>query len=304
MDLRQLEVVAAICREGGFTGAARRLGVTQPTLSKIVAGLEAKLELQLFDRSSGPAKPTAYGRLLAARAETILQSVGSIEEELGQWARGGPGRIRIGFGPATRALVIQPLVARLVAIHPQLRLEVRQGGGDALVRQLAQGHHEVVFSSAEHAGRFGDLMRIKVFEDDAVVVAAPAHPLARCDLVGPREVVGFPIASYGQSRQFRDWVSPLTPQEQDNATAFICHDTDLIRARLDYSDFLAVGARFMFADELASGRFVELPLDWRAKYECWMLTTEGHWRSPVVRGIADLAKAAVASRHDLPLHRD
>lgn len=293
MELRQLEVVVAICREGGFTGAARRLGVTQPTLSKIVAGLEAKLDIKLFDRAAGSAKPTAFGRLLATRAEAILQSVGAISDELSQWARGGPGRIRIGFGPATRSPVIQPLVRKLVSGYPNLRLEVKQGGGAALVRELAQGHHEVVFSSAEHAGSFGDLIRIKIFDDDAVVVASPQHPLADRDEIGPRDVVGFPHASYGPARHFRDWVSPLTPLERDNATAFVCHDTDLIRDRLSDPRFLGIGARFMFSDDLASGQLVELPLDWNARYECWMLTTEGHWRSPVIQAIAELAKAVV-----------
>ena len=48
MELRHLEQILEICRAGGFSGAARKLQISQPTLSKSIARLEAQLSLKLF----------------------------------------------------------------------------------------------------------------------------------------------------------------------------------------------------------------------------------------------------------------
>ena len=71
MDLKHLEQIVAISRHGGFSGAARRLGMAQSTLSKNIARLEAKLGVELFARDGGAAQPTSYGRFLVARAEAF-----------------------------------------------------------------------------------------------------------------------------------------------------------------------------------------------------------------------------------------
>ncbi len=60
MELKQLEIVRAICAEGSFGNAALRLGVTQPTLSKAIAKLERELDVELFDRS-GSAMSASIG---------------------------------------------------------------------------------------------------------------------------------------------------------------------------------------------------------------------------------------------------
>lgn len=70
-------------------------------------------------------------------------------------------------------------------------------------------------------------------------------------------------------------------------------DYALVKARPLESDFVACGPKFVFDQELRDGTLVELPLQTEIKYECWMLTTEAKWRSPVVKKIADFARAAM-----------
>ena len=68
MDLRHLEQIVAICRAGSFSGAAKALGIAQPTLSKSIGRLEAKLGIQLFERTNANARPTVYGQFVADHA--------------------------------------------------------------------------------------------------------------------------------------------------------------------------------------------------------------------------------------------
>jgi DNA-binding transcriptional LysR family regulator len=99
MDLRHIEQIVAICRAGSFSGAARALGIAQPTLSKSIGRLETKLGIQLFERSNVNARPTVYGQFVADHALGLLQNVSTLGRELEQMAKGEAGLLRIGVGP-------------------------------------------------------------------------------------------------------------------------------------------------------------------------------------------------------------
>lgn len=91
-----LHVVAA----GGFTGAARRLGVTKQTLSRRVAQLERRLGVQLLHRTTRFVGPTEAGSAYAQRCEEIVRLAQEADSEVS--ARGGAtpsGRLRITADP-------------------------------------------------------------------------------------------------------------------------------------------------------------------------------------------------------------
>lgn len=75
--------------------------------------------------------------------------------------------------------------------------------------------------------------------------------------------------------------------------AFVSDDYALVKSRALESDFVALGPRFVFEQELREGTLVELKLRVEIGYECWLLTTEANWRSPVVKKVADFARAAM-----------
>ena len=87
MELHHLEQIVAICRAGSFSGAAKALGIAQPTLSKSISRLEARLGVQLFERSNVNARPTVYGQFVADHALSLLQNVSTLGHELEQMAK-------------------------------------------------------------------------------------------------------------------------------------------------------------------------------------------------------------------------
>ena len=293
MELRHLEQVVAVCRAGGFSGAARMLRVSQPTLSKSIARLEARLAVKLFDRSGGAARPTAYGRFIAERAEALLNGVATLTRDLEQLAHGESGRLRIGAGPIPKLAILPALLRALSERFPHLNLETEQERAESLLKGLEEGRFDVVFVSFEVAEPFGDLIRVKVLEDDHVAVARPGHPaLAEPRPLGPRELLRHPMATVRLVPSFRRWAGELSPAERGHLQAFISDDFELIKRRVMDGPVLSMGPRLIFQPELAEGRLVELPLTWDTPYECWMLTTVDRWRSPLVKAVAEAAKAA------------
>lgn len=290
MEVRHLELIVAICRVGTFSGAARDVGISQPTLSKSIARVEKELGLQLFDRTGGAARPTAYGQFVADRAEVLLRSMHGLTSELQQWSRGEAGRVRICVGPVTRLRPLPGVVEAIIARFPQMQIETRQERWAEIGRAVSQGRYELGFAYDDASAEFGELIRIKLFSDPVILAVRPHHPALRWSLPSAAQLLDYPLASFGVTPAFRNWAGSLSPEQNRNMRAFMSDDTDQIRERPVKSDYVAAGPRLIFEDYLVSDRLVELPTNWGATYECWMLTTETNWRSPIIRAIADFAK--------------
>lgn len=114
----------AVAREGSFTRAAARLGVSQSALSHTIRGLEARLSLRLLTRTTRSVSPTEAG-------ERLLQTVGprfeEIETELAALSelREKPaGTIRITTAEHAADTVLWPKLARFLPDYPDIKVEI------------------------------------------------------------------------------------------------------------------------------------------------------------------------------------
>jgi DNA-binding transcriptional LysR family regulator len=293
MELRHLEQILEICRAGGFSGAARKLQISQPTLSKSIARLEAQLSLKLFERNGGAARPTACGAFVAQRAETLLQGVAALSRDLEQLARGEEGRIRIAVGPGSRLKPLPELLRRVAVRFPKLHVETLQETGPGVMTALHEGRVDMAFGYSEHAARYGELIRKKLFEDAIVLVARPGHPALALADAGPRELLVHPFALPNVLPGIERWAGETTREEAENLRAFVSDDYGLIIQRALDTDTIAMGASFIFEEQLRDGRLAVVSSTLDVPYACWMLTTAERWRSPLIKAMAELSKAAV-----------
>lgn len=121
MYQRWLNAFHAVARSGGFTAAAKRLNIGQPTVSMHVSALEAQFGVELFHRRGRRVELTALGRELL----TITEGLFGREEEAIELLRAAQARetgsLRVG---AVRPLDAMEICARLLKQYPNLRLAV------------------------------------------------------------------------------------------------------------------------------------------------------------------------------------
>ena len=293
MELKHLEHLVAVCGAGSFSGAAKRLRISQPTLSKSIARLEKHLGLKLFDRGGGSARPTVYGHAAAEHAAMLLAGVSRMSEQLEELARGETGSLRIGVGPATRIKLLPEVVRQVGMTFPELQLQARYDDVQALMRSLRMGSLDLVFCYFEAPDEQSDFIRVKICDDLRIAVVRPRHPAPRQAPLTPEILLRYPLASVGAVPSFRKWLGAMSAKAARNMNAFVSDDYALVKSRPLESDFVALGPRFVFEQELRDGTLVELKLRVEIGYECWMLTTEAKWRLPVVKKVADFARAAM-----------
>ena len=117
MDLRAIAYFAAVAEAGTVRGAAARLGISQPALTKAIRRLEDEVGVVLFDRQARGVTLTAYGRTLLRHARNLQASHKEAREEIAALRAGIAGRVRMGAGPSWERIVL-PRGHRLLHAPP------------------------------------------------------------------------------------------------------------------------------------------------------------------------------------------
>ncbi len=122
-NLNDLQYFVTVAREGSFTRAAARLGITPSALSQVISALEAQLEIRLLNRTTRSVRPTVAG-------ERLMQALGSrfdeIEQELEMLTalRDKPaGTVRITCGDLILTQTLLPKLTPVLQQYPDIQLE-------------------------------------------------------------------------------------------------------------------------------------------------------------------------------------
>lgn len=196
--LRQLQYLVAIAETGRFVEAARRVNVSQPSLSAQVAAMEQELGVMLFERTGTGVLLTPKGMELVQRAREILRDVADFKASARQTPQGLSGLIRLGVLPTIGPYLLPAVTRQLHAQFPQLRFSVREESTSDLDMRLRHGHFDTVISSP---GDPDDVVAAPLFEEPLWVCVAPDDPLAgKTGTVSLAEMRGREMLSLGHWR--------------------------------------------------------------------------------------------------------
>jgi DNA-binding transcriptional LysR family regulator len=113
-----------VMRDGTLSGAARKLGLTQPTVGRHIDQLEASLGVRLFSRSPQGLKPMAAALGLVSHAETMAAASEALRRTASGGASGDHGTIRLTASQMVGCEVLPPMLARFRHSHPGVTLEL------------------------------------------------------------------------------------------------------------------------------------------------------------------------------------
>ena len=183
LDLRQLEALRAVATEGSVVGAARRLDVSQPTVTHHLAALERHLGATLVERTARGTTLTDLGELLLTRATDVLDRLASAEVEVRGLAQHGAVTLRIGTFPTAGATLLPRAVAQ-VQRETGVRVSLLEAEPPELLDRLAtrQLHCALVFGDPRVDLVIPDeLVAQRLFDDPFRVVLPADHRHAALD---------------------------------------------------------------------------------------------------------------------------
>ena len=114
----------SVLKEGSLSGAARALGITQPTVGRHVSALEQSFGLALFTRSRAGLLPTEAAIALRAYAQEMQSTAAALQRAAASHGEGVKGTVRVSASEVVGAEVLPAIVARLRQAHPRLSVEL------------------------------------------------------------------------------------------------------------------------------------------------------------------------------------
>ena len=183
-NYNDLVAFLAVAREGSFTKAAAQLGVTQSALSHGIRGLEARLNIRLFHRTTRSVSLTEAGERLRTRLAPQFEQIDLAVDALGELRDRPSGTIRITCGAHSIDTLLWPKLSKLLPKYPDICVELiadsrlhdiaaeRFDAGVRLGEQVAQGMVSV---------RIGPDMRM-------AAVASPAYLAGSSEIRAPKDL--------------------------------------------------------------------------------------------------------------------
>lgn len=206
MELRVLKYFAAVVGEGSITDAAKTLHVTQPTLSRQLAQLEAEMGAQLLTRGRSGIELTDRGAVLYRYALDILALANKAEEEVAMPESSVAGTVHIGAGETRAFSVVATACARVRGRYPGVAFDVHDGTSADLKEHFARGFYDFLLdcNSGENA-EFNQL--VLPIRDVWGVVVRNDDPLAALDVVRAEDLLdrALIMPPQGLSRTLHTW---------------------------------------------------------------------------------------------------
>ncbi|MEQ7922284.1 LysR family transcriptional regulator [Xanthomonas sp. WHRI 1810A] len=196
MDLANLNAFIAIAETGGFSTAAERLHLTQPAVSKRIAGLEQQLDVRLFDRLGREVGLTEAGRALLPRAYQILNVLDDTRRALTNLTGEVSGRLTLATSHHIGLHRLPPLLRAFTRRYPEVALDIQFLDSEVAYEEILHGRAElaiITLAPQPHA-----LVKVMpVWDDPLDFVAAPEHPLVNSGEVTLADVAAYPAVFPG-----------------------------------------------------------------------------------------------------------
>lgn len=170
MDLGAVAVLVEVVAAGGFSAAARRLGVTKSAVSKRITGLENQLGVGLIQRNTRPPSLTEAGERFYAYAASAIETLCQAERAATEQQQQPRGHLKVVALMSFGRLQVAPLVSRFLRRYPEIEIDL-----------VLNDHRDVIiggdFDVAIRAGELTDsaLVARRLASLGSVVCAAPSY---------------------------------------------------------------------------------------------------------------------------------
>jgi LysR family transcriptional regulator, regulator of abg operon len=296
--LNQIRDFVSVVEAGSLRAAARRLGISQPAMTKSIRSLETELQVELLRRTTRGVMPTPSGRAFLARARVVQTELRKAEQELARVAGEDGGTVAFGVAPNTGVLLAPDALARFRRDRPSARLRIVEGPPHALLSLVRDETLDFVVGQREGSEFDGALKFRPLCRTRLVVAGRRGHPLRRAKslqgladahwlMFAPQDSPGMPF-----TRTFSAAGLPLP------RSLVQCESYAVMFAMLAKTDALALTTPQFLAEPYVRGVLEEIPIDTPPTPLTIGMFTRAD--APLTIAAAAMARAMIAAARALP----
>lgn len=265
MRLRHIQVLVTVSQTGSLRAAARKLGLTQPALSKAIRQLENELRVPMLTRTPRGVVLTEYGRAVLVRARSIDAELRRMDEEVTQLAGKMRGSVCIGVAPLPSLMMLPHVLPRFCARNPEVQVRILDGIYPTVLPLIREGVFDFTVGPAPPDRIAGEFEIEDLLDTELAVVGRVGHPKAKAkrlaDLIDAQWMTLGPAGGPGDH-----FVNAFVSQGLTAPVATIKSESfGSSLALIESSDFLSILPQRLIAQMETTGRLrtlqvsIELP---------------------------------------------
>ncbi|MGO4916361.1 LysR family transcriptional regulator [Pseudogemmobacter sp. W21_MBD1_M6] len=197
-EINQLRYFVAVAEELSFRGAAKRLNMTQPPLSRHIAQLEYRLGVMLFDRTNRSVRLTAAGTSFLFDATDILRRAEAAKLAARQAERGEAGAIALGFVPSAAIEVLPRIVSAVARAIPGVHLTLTEMMSYEQVEGLLSGKLDLGITRLPRSNQ--PVRMTRIYSETFVLALPRTHPLMSLDALCVEDLHDLGMIGYSTER--------------------------------------------------------------------------------------------------------
>jgi DNA-binding transcriptional LysR family regulator len=179
LRLKDLHLFVTVMQCKSMAKAAEQLGISQPAVSEVIAGLEHALGARLFDRSPRGVEPTVYGQALLQRSRAAFDELKQGIKDIESLSDPATGELRIACGTTLSASILPSLVDGFAKAYPRVVIHIQELTPPTReLSGLRERKYDLVLGrllAPLAVDPLGDDVNVEVLFDDRLVIAAGAQ---------------------------------------------------------------------------------------------------------------------------------
>ena len=194
LQFRQIQAFHSIMETGTVTQAAKRLGISQPGVSNLIANLEHELGFELFTRIGGRLQPTPEAYRLAGSTDNVMAGFEQVNRQASAIRNLDIGKLDIACLPELSMDFVPALISYFIADKPDINISF-QTRSSTTVQELVASHSVdigIAESPLEH-----DNLTAEQFSYECLCVLPADHMLADKIIITPEDLHGAPLITLG-----------------------------------------------------------------------------------------------------------
>jgi len=204
-DLTDLKLFLHVVEAGSITAGAERMHLAVAAASTRIRNMETELGTPLLNRDRQGVQPTPAGRTLIHHARLLLQQAERMRGELGEYAGGLKGHIRLMSNTNALTEFLPEPLSNFLTSHPQVNIDLEERLSDEIVTAIADGKADIGIVAGTE-----DVTGLEVFPfrvDRFVLVTAATHALAATREVAFADVLDFDFVGLDRASSLQRFLS-------------------------------------------------------------------------------------------------
>jgi len=238
LSVSQLRAFVMVCQSGSYSLAARRLGLSQPSVYKAARSVETTFNRRLFQPSSFGVDPSVKAKEFARHVSLALSEIERAHEEVQELRGKMEGRLAIGTLPLIRTSVLPKAVTALLSDFPQVRVQIIDGIYGDLLDSLRHGDLDVICGALRNPLPSRDVEQTSLFKDRLSILVRNGHPILQQSAPSIDQLASL------------DWIVPRhgTPTRSYFEQLFQTNETGRVPRIIECSSLVAIRAMLMTSE--------------------------------------------------------